>query len=648
MAKDTSKPTVSGAAREKSSSYPERIADKLAGLEPTPGCYLFKDAKKRVVYVGKAKSLRTRVRSYFQRSRSDNRYFIPLLHQIVADLETVVTGSEKEAAVLENELIKHHKPRFNVKLRDDKNFLCLRLDTKKPWPRLETVRRPTADGARYFGPFHSASSARKTLHLVNKHFQLRTCTDSELRSRTRPCLQYQIKRCPAPCVHEVDAPYYAEQVRSVELFLDARHDELSGLLEEKMRVASVEMKYELAAMYRDQLKAVRSIRERQRVVRVQGIDQDVVGLYREADRIEIVIMLVRQGHLTDSRSFSIGLSELPDEEVLAGFLSQYYASEMRLGVLPDELLLPVRPDAVQGLADWLGEMRGKKCKAVVPKVGPRHKLLELACENAAHAFKEKRRASDDLLGRLEKIQKKLRLPVTPRVIECCDISHLGGGDVVGAIVCMHNGQLEKKKYRTFKVKTTESGDDYAAMYEVLARRFRRGREEAREASEADDATKEGKAWELPDLFVVDGGRGQLSVAMAAANDLGLHGLAVVGLAKERENIQGETIVDRVYMPGQMNPVSLKTNSPELFLLAQLRDEAHRFANRGREKLGKKRRLRSELDDIAGIGPASRKALLRQLGSMKGVRAATDEQILAVKGLTRRHVAALRKVIPSPG
>ena len=619
--------------------YTDLLKAKLASLEPASGCYLFKDGKGAIVYVGKAKSLRARVRSYFQSRSSDDRYFIPILQQLIADLETVVTGSEKEAAVLENELIKKHQPRFNVKLRDDKDFLCLRLKTGKDWPRLEAVRRPSADGARYFGPYHSATSARRTLHLVNKHFQLRTCSDSELRSRKRACLQYQIKRCPAPCVHEVDRTWYAEQVQAVRLFLDARHDELSGELVRRMHQAAEEFQYELAGIYRDQLRAVESVREKQRVVSVMRIDQDVVGLYREGDMVELVLLLVRQGHVTDTQSFSLGRSELPAEELIAGFLTQYYASEARVGVLPNELVLPTRPDAVQGLAEWLSDLRGTKVRVVVPKKGPRKKLLDLATDNAVHAFREKQRATAQIDTRLEELQGKLSLATLPRVIECCDSSHLGGGDAVGAVVCLRDGQPDKTRYRSFRVRTTQDGDDYAAIYEVLARRFRRGRS----AQEADSTAAEG--WELPDLFVVDGGRGQLNVALAAARDLGLHDLAIVGLAKERVSRTGETIVERVYLPGQKNGITLKPTTASLYFLAHARDEAHRFANRGRKRSAKKRRLRSELDDISGIGPVARKALLRALGSMKGIRAASDEQILAVDKVSKRHLAALRKVIP---
>jgi excinuclease ABC subunit C len=663
---------VSDAHPEPPPEIPESLLDaKLESLPKAPGCYLFKGKEGEVVYVGKAKSLRSRVRSYFQESGSDTRYFIPILRKIVRDLETVVTASEKEAAVLENELIKQHKPRFNVKLRDDKDFLCLRLDSTREWPRIETVRRPSPDRARYFGPYHSATAARRTLHLVNKHFQLRTCSDTELASRRRPCLQHQIKRCPAPCVFEVDKAWYGEQVRAVSLFLDGRHDELSGELVARMRDASQNMEFELAAVYRDQLRAIEAVREEQRVVAVKDVDQDVVGLYREGSVVEVVVLLVRGGHLQDTVSFSLRNVELPDEEVLAGFITAYYGEELQAAI-PDEILLPRLPDGAEGVEEWLAERRGKRAVLFAPQRGAKAELLQMAADNAAHAFREKQRASDDIEGRLEELRDRLRLPTLPRRIECCDISHLGGGDTVGSIVALYDGLPDKKHYRTYRVKSTSDGDDYAAMYEVLGRRFRRGKSardaeaaaaeagaveppaegeaaagEAGEREAGAEAAPKESAWELPDLFVVDGGRGQLNVALAAARDLGLHDLPIVGLAKERETATGEKMVDRVYLPGQKNGIPLRAASSSLFFLARARDEAHRFANYARERAGKARRLRSEIEDIPGLGPDARKALLRELGSMVAVRAASDAQILAVSGITKRHLTALRKVIPAP-
>ncbi len=701
---------------------PDLVSQKLDALPAQPGVYLFKDKKAVVVYVGKAKSLRARVRSYFQEAHGDDRAFIPVLQRTIGDLETIVTANEKEATILENNLIKEHRPRYNVKLRDDKDFITLRLagavprarvaaaasappadalaetvetpevdDEDEPdaaqWPRLEVVRRPTPDGARYYGPYHSATAARRTLHLVNKHFQLRTCSDVEFASRRRPCLQHQIKRCPAPCVLKVDRAFYGEQVDAVGKFLDGRHDELSRELEGRMKQAAREMRFELAAVYRDQLRAIEKVREEQRVVTIDDVDRDVLGFYREGELVEIALLYVRAGKLADVATYSVKQAEIPDEEIVAAFLAQHYGSSLTkpdedeetdapLVLVPDEVILPREPEGVEGIAEWLTDRAGHRVSLLFPKRGHRVDLLAMANDNARHSFAEKQRRTDDVQERLRDLQERLRLPSLPRRIECCDISHLGGGDTVGAVVAMIDGELDKKRYRTFNVRgdavrdqAGQINDDYGAMYEVLARRFRRaivasseateGNESASEATEASEGgsdapgRREGE-WDLPDLFVVDGGRGQLAVAIAAAHDLGLHDLPIVALAKEREFPIGEgpsgardKVADRVYLPGQKNPIALKSTTTSLFLLARMRDEAHRFSNRARLRLGKKRRFGSPLDDVKGLGDEAKKALLTHIGNFAAIRAADDSTLLSVPGITPRHVRALRSAFPTP-
>jgi excinuclease ABC subunit C len=666
---------------------PEAVTEKLESLPARPGCYLFRDKEGGVLYVGKAKSLRARVRSYFQESGSDTRAFIPSLPRWMGDLETFVTNTEKEAAILENSLIKEHRPRLNVKLRDDKEYLTLRLNKKADWPRLELVRRPAPDGANYFGPFNSATAARRTLHLVEKHFQLRTCSDRELKSRSRPCIQYQIQRCPAPCVLSVDSSSYKAQVDAVDLFLSGRHDELTNELSVRMAEASKQMAFEVAAIYRDQLSAVKSVREKQRVVAVSDVCQDVLGLYREGDLVELSVVYVRLGRVVEIFNISHARTSLPDDEVVASFLREHYR-EGGLGsaLIPEEVIVPVLPEGAEGVEEWLterrveiltaqGVRRTNKCALFAPQRGPRKQLLDLARENAAHAFLEKRRADEDIEQRLLSVQEKLRLPRLPRRIECCDISHLGGEATVGSVVSLHNGAPDKRNYKAYKVRSVSDGDDYQAMFEVLSRRFARGIE-AQKLAQADkssaavsaessstvsaesgaDRGSEGNSssappaprdpWALPDLFVVDGGRGQLGVALAAAGDLGLRDLPIVGLAKERETVTGDKMVDRVYLPGQKNPINLRPNTPELFMLALARDEAHRFANVHRSKIGKKRRFTSQLDEIPGIGPKTRKALLTALGSVAAIKRATDEEILGVAGVSKKVLAALRDALGS--
>jgi excinuclease ABC subunit C len=448
-----------------------------------------------------------------------------------------------------------------------------------------------------------------------------------------------------------------------------------------MRAAARETRFELAAVYRDQLRAIEKVREEQRVVTIDDVDRDVIGFYREGDLVELAVLRVRAGKLTDVETFSIKQAEIPDDEIVGAFLAQHYGGVSLKGsgddldvapmLVPDEVILPCEPEGIAGIAEWLSDRAGRKVSLVLPKRGHRVDLLAMGNDNARHAFAEKRRQSDDVEERLRDLQERLRLPALPRRIECCDISHLGGGDTVGAVVAMKDTELDKKRYRTFNVRgvAAASGgpsghlnDDYGSMYEVLARRFRRAVKQAAQADvpspaseDADDAEASDAAaserepeeggWDAPDLFVVDGGRGQLAVALAAAHDLGLHDLPIVGLAKERENALGETLVDRVYLPGQKNPIPLKSSTTSLFLLARLRDEAHRFSNRARMRVGKKRRFRSPLDDIKGIGEKTKKALLKHVGNAAAITAADDAVLLAVPGVTARHVKALRAALP---
>jgi excinuclease ABC subunit C len=651
------------------SLLPELVRQKLETLPREPGVYLFRDAAARVLYVGKAKSLRSRVRSYFAAHGGDGRFFVPLLPELIADLETIVVGSEKEALILENELIKQHRPRFNVKLRDDKTYLSLKLTASHPWPRLVVIRRDDGSPGPVFGPFDSATAARRTLHVVNKHFQLRTCSDTDFANRQRPCLQHQIKRCPAPCVLAVDPRWYASQVELVALFLDNRHDELRATVDARMREAAAAFRYELAAVYRDQIRAIDRVQEEQRIVSDDAVDRDVIGLHRDGERVEIAHLRVRTGRLVDVQTVPGVQAIVDDEALIAAYLVQSYLGadrerddereerEEREGEaaavvedsashvatrprvpIPGEIVLPVEPEGRASLEAELRRAAGRKITLVVPRRGTRVELLRLANENATHAFAEKRRANEDTESRLAKLRDVLRLPSLPRRIECCDISHLGGGDTVGAIVAFRDGAPDKARYRSFHVRDDiaerRGGDDYGAMYEVLSRRFRRGRT-------ARDAIDEGTSWELPDLFVVDGGRGQVGVAVTAARDLGLHDLPIVGLAKERELTSGDRVVDRLYLPGQKNPIELRAHAAALGFLGHLRDEAHRFANRARERLGKVKRFHSALDDVKGVSGETKRRLLERFGSVRAIMQATDAELAAVEGVGASQLRALR-------
>ncbi len=604
----------------------EAAQRKLDNLPSSPGVYVFRGEHGKVLYVGKARSLRSRVRSYFQPGSSDVRAFVSRLERELSDIETFVTHTDKEAALLENQLIKSHQPKYNIKLRDDKEFLSLRLDPKKPWPRLEVVRRPKADGAQYFGPYHSATAARQTLRLVNRYFQLRTCTDTEFRLRTRPCLQYQIKRCPGPCVLDVDQDDYRAQVANVARFLEGRHDELVRDVEARMADASKKLEYEQAAVYRDQLRAVERAQEEQRVAAVQKSDQDVIGFHRQGDQVEIAVLSLRGGRLFSVRTFALRRVAVPNDEMLGAFLREHYVERP---LLPDEILVPLSIEMSEGLEALLNEDRKRRTRIVEPKRGAKAKLLELARENAEHAFQEKERARENVEARLGEVQKQLRLTVVPRRIECVDISHSGGEETVSVFVSLRDGEPERDRYRSFRVKTVQGGDDYAAMYEVLTRRLRRGKNEE-------------AGWELPDLLVVDGGRGQLGVLERARDDVGVTDVELASVAKPRINAMGEEEGDRVFRPGQKNPISVRGNSA-LSLLLLARDETHRASNELRKKVGKRKRLRSELDAVPGVGPKTRSKLLRALGSLREVIAASEEELVA-GGATKAQARAIKHAL----
>ena len=596
----------------------EALEEKLERLPAAPGVYLMKDSRGEVIYVGKAVNLRSRVRSYFGRS-SDTRAFIPFLESWLADLDTVVVTNEKEALLLENELIKRYQPRFNVLLKDDKNFICLRLDPAAEWPRLEVVRRFKRDGAMYFGPYASASSIRETLRIINRYFQLRTCSDHVLHHRRRPCLLHQIGRCPAPCVYDVSRTEYAESVREVALFLEGKGGELIDALRTRMKGAAQELRFEQAARLRDQLYAIERSLERQKIATTETIDQDVFGSHREADRLVVYVLYVRQGRLNGGQSFPFTGQEFPDEELLGSFVNLYYGED---NVLPDEVLLPLRPEGgLEPLAELLTEKRGRRVRVLVPQRGEKLRLVEMSAANARQAFLDQRRSRDELEAVLERLRERLHLSRVPRRMECFDISHFQGATIVASQVAMTEGELDRSRYRRFRIKSVHAQDDFASMYEVVSRRLRRGRE----------------ATDLPDLLVIDGGKGQLASARAAMKDLGVS-IDVVGLAKSREIDSDDRAAvsarspERVFIPEKKDPIVLPQNSPELFLLMRIRDEAHRFAITYQQKLMRRRNFRSVLEDIPGVGEGRKKALLRAFGSLKRIREASIEELAAEAGL----------------
>ncbi|MDW8362606.1 MAG: excinuclease ABC subunit UvrC [Myxococcales bacterium] len=599
------------------------LRERLETLPTEPGVYVFRASDGSALYVGKARNLRARVRGYFQPSSTDTRFFVRVLHTQVADLETFVTQNEKEAALLEAQLVRSLRPRWNFKLRDDKDFLSIRIDRSQPYPRLEIVRRPRPDGARYHGPFDSASAARQTLRLVNRHFRLRTCTDREMHGRRRPCLQHQIGRCPAPCVLPVDRDEYLAQLDAASLFLDGRHDELVAVLAERMRESAAAMDFERAAAYRDQIRAIERVRQEQHVVAVRDVDQDVVGLARDGDRAQLALVRVRAGKVVDVRTWNRDAAALPDDELVASFVSAYYEHATDL---PDEVLLPVEIEASEGLAACLSERAGRRVVLRAARRGAGMRLLRLAARNAANALQARRRSDEDIEAKLRAIQRRLGLPRLPRRIECIDVSHHGGRDTVAAIVALRDGAPDRARYRTFRIRTSREGDDYGAMREVLGRRLRRAR-----AAQ--------KGWELPDLLLVDGGKGQLTVARTVLAELGVDDLPVVALAKERERPGAGRVLDRIYVVGRKNPVPVGPGASALLVLVHARDEAHRASNVARLRVQRRRALRSRLLELPGIGPKTARRLLRALGSLRAVLQA-DPETLRAAGATPAQVRSI--------
>ncbi len=646
---------------------------KIDELPAEPGVYLMKDRAGDVVYVGKAASLRSRVRSYFDAGGADDRHFIPLLDGLLGDLDVVVTRSEKEAVLLENEFIKKHRPRFNVRLRDDKDFIVLRLDRRHPYPRLEVARarQRKDDGARWFGPYSSASSIRETLRVVNRWFQLRTCTDHVLEHRKRPCILYQIHRCPAPCVYEIPTQEYARSVDDAVAFLEGREGELVDRLRARMQEAAQATRFEEAARIRDQLRAVERSLETQRVLLEDRGDRDVVGIHREGPDLVFQVLSMRGGKLLDSRAFPFSGQEFPGDELLSSFLSLHYERAEP----PDEILVPIDPANADALAEVLSDRRGRKVRIQVPRRGPRADVLAVANRNAEQSFRGWREEGVKRQDALAALTRVLGLAREPRWMECFDISTFQGSMAVGSGVSMKDGEPDRDNYRRYRVKGVVGQDDFAMLHEVITRRLKR-------------ALADGV---MPDLLVIDGGKGQLQAALAAARDLGvatrpdpgnpgLPFVQMVGLAKSRvldagtlsttrvisrRSARSAGLADaaeragkgfvaeaartpeRVFVPGRKDPVVLRQTSAELYLLVRLRDEAHRFAIEFHRKLRRARTLRSGLDEIPGVGESRRKALLRHFGSLRKVREASEAELQAVEGIGPAQARAIREFFHPP-
>lgn len=600
---------------------------RLTTLPDAPGVYLMKGNGGDILYVGKAKSLRKRVRSYFSKG-GESRYHIRFLVGRVADIDVIVTDTEKEALLLENTLIKEHRPRYNLDLRDDKTYFSLRLDMNEEFPRLTIVRRPGRDGARYFGPYSSASAAREVLKQLYKLFPLRHYPLESCRRRRRPCLFYQLRQCAAPCHGLISGEDYQSLAEGAALFLAGKNSDLTRLYRQRMAAAAADERYEDAARYRDLIRAIEVTVEKQKMVAGDG-DTDVVGFFRDATDLSVSILFYRGGRLMGSRNYLLDW-EMDDAEGLSSFLSGYYNRDV---VIPDEILIPFTVDDTDPLGELLTERRGKKTVLRHPVRGTKAELVRLAARNAEAYLHEKREKDSGMEQVLGELKEKLHLTNLPRRIECYDISTIQGRYSVGSRVRFQNGAPDKAGYRRYRIRTVPGTDDFAMMHEVLSRRFRDGH------------GGDGR----PDLIVIDGGMGQLNVLTAILEELGLHGIDAVSLAKSRveRNMSDNEVVrsdERVFLPGRRNPVVLRQNGAPLLLLARIRDEAHRFAITYHQKLRGKGSIRSSLEGIPGIGEKRKRELLKRFGSIRALRQADREQLAAVPSVSPALADAIWKAL----
>ncbi len=583
------------------------LDDKLGRLPDRPGVYIYRDAKAQVIYVGKAASLRSRVRSYFQDARPHDAKTDAMVRQI-ADLEYIVTDNELEALMLEANLVRKHRPRYNIILRDDKHYPFLKLTTGEAFPRLLVARRVQNDGNTYYGPFYPATAMRETLRLTRQLFPLRTCSITIDGRLERPCIQYAIHRCNAPCTGWETREGYAQTVRDVERFLEGRDEALLRRLTEEMEAASGEEKFERAAVLRDQIQSLKKVQERQKIISTEEIDQDVLGVVRQGPDACVELFFVRKGRLVGQEAFFFDkVSGWSDGEVLSAFVRQFYGTSVTPA--PEILLSEEIPDA-ELVTEWLSGLARRRVQLAVPQRGSRREFVAMAEANAAIALQNHLLSRDDRQQYvLEELQRALSLAEAPNRIEGYDISNIQGTEQVGSLVVWENGGMKKDDYKRFRIRAVSGPDDFASLREVLTRRFAR-------------ALEQGSV--LPDLVLIDGGRGQLNVGLSVMQTLGLDWIPVISLAKQQEE---------VFVGESPQPLALDPTSPALHTLQKIRDEAHRFAITYHKKLRGRRTIQSVLDAIPGVGPTIRTSLLKTLGSARRVREASVAELASVPKVT---------------
>jgi excinuclease ABC subunit C len=594
------------------------LQSKLDHLPEQPGVYLMKNAAGDILYVGKAAVLAHRVRSYFKKGGDQTPKTRLLLSQ-VEDLETIVTRSELEALILESNLIKRYRPKFNIILRDDKQYPYLRLPVRENFPRLTVVRKVQKDGALYYGPYTDAGALKSTIKVIRKVFPLATCEIEIDGTAERACIEFEIKRCMAPCIGNQSREDYHQIVTHVRQFLEGRDTELLDGLREQMHIAADRQAFEEAARLRDRIVSIERTLEKQRIAQTTATDQDVFGLARQGTAVDLQILFVRGGLLIGRKDFFWPeASETSDEELVRCTVEQFYNKD---GLPPRELLVPIPLADATLIEAWLSEKRGAAVRVIAPERGVKHQLVLLAEENAAAALTDHLRNEETGRQAVEELKRLLRLEKIPRRIEGFDISNTMGSESVASFVVWEEGQAKKSDYRKFRIKTVTGANDFASMKEAVARRY-----------------GETENLPLPDLVLIDGGLGQLAAAMDGLKDAGHTGLPIIGLAKAKGEKE-----ERIFLPGRKNPIILKPTSPATHLLQRIRDEAHRFAITYHRKLRGKALVSSKLDQIIGVGEIRRNTLLRTFGSLDKIAAATDKQ-LREAGLAPKTVAELRKAL----
>ncbi len=654
---------------------PEAFEERLKNVPLSPGVYLWKDVAGKILYVGKSKALRDRMRSYFGAPKGLNGKTRRLV-SLIADFDYVLTSSELEALVLEMNLIKQHRPKYNVLLKDDKSYPYIKITAHETWPRIFTTRKVVDDGARYFGPFASAGSVRATLKLLNKLFHFRPpydCSDVKFdrhRKLGKPCMYYDIRRCLGPCVPDLTSnDEYRRAIGDACLFLEGKSEQIIRDLRKKMFAAADEMEFERAAYLRDQVEALETVLERQKVLKTASTDQDVIAFAREDGSAVVQIFFVRGGKLIGAEPFTMeGTEDTADQELIGQFLTQFYDSAASI---PNNIVLAEHPEEAEIIERWLEQKGGHRVSLNVPRRGETRQLLDLAAKNAAQKLEEVRlqwlNSSQRAIGALTELRDVLDLPGLPRRIECYDISNTQGTNSVGSMVVFNGGEPKKSEYRRFKIKTVAGANDVASLQEVLRRRFRRAQQaqgeivEINHATDADqppadladgpdpsdvgapsgaDGQEIDERWaDLPDLLIIDGGKPQVNAVKAVLDELSFGHIPVVGATKgpnrDRFDLQ---------LPHAPEPIVLPRNSPALHLVQQIDEEAHRFAITYHRKLRDKNTFVSPLVEIPGIGPKRKQALLKQFGSLDGIRQASLEELAAVPGMTRKAAEELKNQI----